>query len=175
MAREYAARGVSSIFVYTREAHPGELYPHHASFEQKLEHARAMIRRDSIERPMLVDDLEGTLHHAYGRLPNMCYIVGGGGKILYRASWTDAENLRLVLDRIVSGRQAQRDGATLRPYHVEWQPAVAADRLGFVRVLLETAGPRAVTEFIAAVDHTMGEGVARPLRLWWRKTREPGG
>lgn len=171
MAREYAAHGVSFIFVYTREAHPGELYPHHSSFAQKLEHARAMVRRDSMARPMLVDDLQGTLHHAYGRLPNMSYIVGGGGKILYRASWTEAENLRLVLDRIVGWRQAQREGTTLRPFHVEWQPSVAADRRGFVKVLLETAGPRAVTEYVEALDYTMGEGVARPLREWWEKTR----
>ena len=41
MAEEYAGRGVEFLFVYVREAHPGEYYPHHDSFERKLAHARA--------------------------------------------------------------------------------------------------------------------------------------
>lgn len=175
MAGEYADRGVRFVFVYTREAHPGELFPHHESMAQKLEHARAMVQRDGMTRPMLVDSLDGPVHHAYGRLPNMAYIVGGGGKLLYRASWTDADNIRLVLDRIVGWRTEQRAGAVLRPYHVEWQASVVADRVRFVELLLETAGPRAVTEYIDAMGHTMGEGVVRPLRAWWDSRAEPDG
>lgn len=171
MAAAYADRGVDFVFVYTREAHPGELYPHHDSFERKLLHARAMVERDGMKRPMLVDDLDGTLHRAYGSLPNMAYVVAGGGKLVYRASWTDADNLRLVLDATLASRRRQRDGAVLRPYHVEWQPNVVADRLRFVRELLATAGPRAVTEYVDAMSHTMGEGVARPLREWWDAER----
>lgn len=167
MAAEYAEHGVKFVFVYTREAHPGELFPHHTSLEQKIEHARAMAQRDSMQRPMLVDDLEGTIHHAYGRLPNMAYIVGGGGKILYRASWTDAANLDLVLERVVDFRRQRREGSTLRSFHVEWLPSVSADRLTFVKVLRDTAGPRAVTEYIDAVADSMSEGLARPLREWW--------
>ncbi len=44
MAEEYAGRGVQFLFVYVREAHPGEHYPHHDSFERKLAHARAFQR-----------------------------------------------------------------------------------------------------------------------------------
>lgn len=167
---------MSFVFLYTREAHPGERYPHLSSLEQKLRHARDMVQRDSLRRPMLVDDLDGTLHRAYGTLPNMTYIVGGGGKVLYRASWTDAVNIELVLGQIARARQQRGEGADHRPYFVEWQPDVVADRLRFVQVLLETAGPRAVTEFIDAVEHTMSTGVARPLRQWWQEhDLGPGG
>jgi len=167
MAAKYADHGVSFVFVYTREAHPGERYPHLTSIEQKLQHARDMVERDSFDRPMLVDDLDGTLHHAYGRLPNMTYVIGGGGRVLYRASWTDADNLGPVVDRVVRQRVERREGVVHRPFYAEWEPGVVADRQTFIEVLLETVGPRAVTEFIDAVGHTQTERAARPLRQWW--------
>jgi hypothetical protein len=34
------------VFVYTREAHPGENVPHHDSFERKLSSGR-MLRKDA--------------------------------------------------------------------------------------------------------------------------------
>jgi hypothetical protein len=34
LEKDYADR-VHFLFIYTREAHPGELIPHHTSFEQK--------------------------------------------------------------------------------------------------------------------------------------------
>ena len=52
--------------------------------EQKLAHARAFKERFQIERPILVDDLIGTGHKLYGMLPNMTYLIGRGGKILFR-------------------------------------------------------------------------------------------
>ncbi len=160
---------MSFVFVYTREAHPGERYASLTSIEEKLQHARDMVVRDNFKRPMLVDDLEGTLHHAYGRLPNMTYVIGGGGRVLYRASWTDAESLGVVVDRIVRQRVERREGTVHRPFYVEWEPSVVADRQMFIEVLLETVGPRAVTEFIDAVGHTQSEQAARPLRQWWEE------
>ena len=158
---------MSFVFVYTREAHPGELYPRLESVEQKLDHARAMVTRDSIGRPMLVDDLEGTIHHAYGRLPNMSCVIDGGGRLVYRAAWTDPESIDVVVDRLARQRQERRDGVVHRPFYAEWQPTVVANRQLFVEVLLRTAGPRAVTEYINAVEHSMSAAVARPLQEWW--------
>ena len=174
MAAEYADQGVKLVFVYTREAHPGERYPHLESFEQKLRHARDMVQRDGLLRPMLVDDLEGTVHRAYGALPNMAVIVGGGGRVLYRAAWTDADNLRLVLDKIVDWRASRHDGPPLRPYYVEWEASVRLDRQRFVEVLWETAGPRAVAEYIDAVAHSVGERAAAPLRSWHAEAAAAG-
>ena len=83
MAREYANKGFVFLFLYTREAHPGENFPAHRNIEQKLAHARAFKDRLQIERPILVDDLVGTAHKLYGMLPNMTYIIGRGGKISF--------------------------------------------------------------------------------------------
>lgn len=43
MARQFAAKGIAFLFVYTREAHPGEHFPAHRSYAQKLAHAGAQI------------------------------------------------------------------------------------------------------------------------------------
>ena len=173
MAEEYGARGVKFAFIYTREAHPGEKYGHHQSFEQKLRNARDMVDAHNIRRPMLVDDLDGKVHRAYGSLPNMAYIIGGGGKIVYRAAWTDAGNLRLVLDSILESRDRRNNGEPMRPFYVEWEASVALDRVKFVEMLLNDVGPRAVPEYIAAIEATLGAAAARPARKWWEAQQSP--
>ncbi len=66
-----------------------------------------MRRRWGIERSMLVDNLEGDVHRAYGTLPNMTYIMAAGGNIIYRAAWTDERTIRLALDQVPYERKAR--------------------------------------------------------------------
>lgn len=174
MAEEFAAHGVRFVFVYTREAHPGEKYPAHTRIEQKLSHARDMVARWGMKRPMLVDDLEGTLHHAYGRLPNMTYIVQPSGKILYRASWTDPRTIRMALEQLIFERGERRARKRMTPYYLEWMPLREADQRSFMEGLLRV-GPRAVEEYIAATADFSGEAAARPLREWWEREKAGDG
>ncbi len=172
MADRYREHGITFVFVYCREAHPGEAHPHHTSFEQKLEHARTMVERFAIRRPMLVDDLDGTLHSAYGRLPNMCAILSSTGKLVYRAAWTDARTIKLALEHMLYERHERRTRHRVMPYYVEWAPGVTKDREPFLEGLLENAGPRAVDEFIAAARHLHGEAASRPMQTWWDDRRK---
>ena len=59
IAARFADRAVSSFFVYTREAHPGELYRHHTSMEVKRHHAGVLRDDVGVKRRILLDDLEG--------------------------------------------------------------------------------------------------------------------
>jgi hypothetical protein len=151
MAQEYADRGIASVFVYTREAHPGEHYPAHAHPEQKLAHARSFAERFGIERPILVDDIAGTGHRLYGLLPNMTYLVSKAGRILFRADWTDAPTIRAALDYVVSARSRRQAGLRLKPFYVEsvgyrWSdPGKFQEGLGI-------AGPQAVDDFARAME-----------------------
>ena len=52
------------MFIYTREAHPGENVGHHDSFERKLACAKLLAEEAGIGRDILVDDLDGTVHRA---------------------------------------------------------------------------------------------------------------
>ena len=108
---------------------------------------------------MLVDDLEGTVHHAYGRLPNMTYIVNAGGTIVYRAAWTDPRTIRSALEQIVFERGERRAKRRITPYYMESQPQRPNDDVTFVQESLRARGARPVDEFIAAMDDV--EGPAR--------------
>src|SRR5947209_20320661 len=110
MAKEYAPKGVKFIFVYVREAHPGENYAPHRTMEQKLAHARAFQDKYNIERPILVDDLAGSGHRLYGELPNMTYLVGRGGRILFRSDWTDPPTIEMMLNYSLNMRARRRQG-----------------------------------------------------------------
>lgn len=141
IAAELADRGVSSVFVYTREAHPGEDYPHHDSFERKLAHAGALRDLDGVRRPILVDTLEGDLHHRYGLLPNMCFILSRTGRILYKAEWTDPLDVRSFLLELLGS-----DARELAPFYSERLSLRPNDPTAFMERLRRN-GPKAVEDF----------------------------
>jgi hypothetical protein len=146
MAREYAGNGIASVFLYTREAHPGEHFPVHRSPEQKLAHARTFAERFAIERPILVDDLAGTGHRLYGLLPNMTYLVGRAGRVLFHADWTDAPTIRAALDYVVAARARRGARMRLKPFYVESVGYRWSDT-GKFQEGLHVAGPQAVEDF----------------------------
>jgi hypothetical protein len=146
IADVYSKRGVQSIFLYVREAHPGENFPHHSSFEQKIEHARVFKDRWGCRRPILVDDLEGTAHEAFGRLPNMTYIIGTHHRVLFRADWTDADTVRFALDYLLAVDEREREGTAIEPFYFELRGFRWEDLRGFADGLAFN-GPRAVREF----------------------------
>jgi len=157
MARKYANEGFVFVFLYSREAHPGENFPAHRSMEQKLAHARAFKERFRIERPILVDDLVGTGHKLYGMLPNMTYLIGRRGKILFRADWTDPPTIEWAVQYIQSSRSRRREGFHMAPFYAEivgyrWNdPAKAME--GLVR-----AGPKAVADYELAMERRRKQG-----------------
>ena len=145
MAARYAHRSVRSVFLYTREAHPGENYRHHTSMEDKRHHARAFLDEFSIQRRILLDDLEGTAHSAYGMLPNMTWIVGPRGVIHYKAAWTDPDDIEDALKNSL-GAVERSAKEKLMPYHSERLKWRVRDDETF-RARLVKNGPQAVTDF----------------------------
>lgn len=133
--------------MYTREAHPGENLPAHRTFEDKLAAARRLRDDVGIRRPILVDDLDGTVHTAYGLLPNMIYVLGRGGTILYKAMWTSADRVAEFVTRAAGGGPPM--GQSL--FHTEQAEYRRADREQF-QALLARNGARAVIEFQRATD-----------------------
>lgn len=145
MGARYADRGVTSVFLYTREAHPGEDYPHHTSMEIKRSHAQAFQRHCNVSRRVVLDDVEGSAHQAYGLLPNMSWIIARGGLILYKAAWTDPPDLEDALAGALDSL-SRRHTHALRPAYSERLLWRVRDEAGF-RAGLERAGPQAVKDF----------------------------
>ena len=145
LTSKYADRAVRSVFVYTREAHPGEIMRHHGSMDDKRHHAGALRDQFGVTRQILLDDFDGTAHKAWGMLPNMAYIIMRGGLIVYRAAWTDATDIENALE-VALDAGARRVAEKLSPFYSE--------RLGFrpndmekFRTGLEKNGPQAVSDF----------------------------
>jgi hypothetical protein len=76
---------VEFVSIYVREAHPGENYPHHTSFEQKLRRAREWAQSDGVTWTVAVDDVDGHVHKLYGELPNAAYLIDRTGHVAFRA------------------------------------------------------------------------------------------
>ena len=93
-----------------------------------------------------MDDLDGTVHHAYGLMPNMTWVIGGGGRIAYKANWTSAANVEAFLGRFLAGQAEHRPGTPPAMYETQQAEFRYPDRKRFMQDLLRN-GPRAVAEF----------------------------
>ena len=146
LADEYADREVGGIFLYTNEAHPGEILPHHTSMEQKAAQAEKLREVYGVRRPILLDELEGACHRRYGSMPNMTWIFDRRGIVLYKSDWSDAGSVKEQLDLLMGLGERRRAGQRISPYRVERMEYREIDRDGFYQGL-ELAGPKAVEEF----------------------------
>jgi hypothetical protein len=146
IANRYENQGVGSIFLYTHEAHPGENYPHHKTFEEKLRHAKDLRDILGVTRPILVDALDGACHRAYGSMPNMTWIFTASGVPVYKSDWTDSHSVENALEYFlqVAGRRQNRE--RLAPFKVERLDFRSQDHEAFYKGL-ERNGPKAVKEF----------------------------
>jgi hypothetical protein len=87
------------------------------------------------------------VHTAYGRMPNMSWVLDRGGTILYKAEWTSAARTGDYLER----RQNQRAAGARAAFHTEQLELRDLDRDAFYRGL-QRNGPRAATEFAQAEE-----------------------
>lgn len=95
---------VRFVFVAVREAHPGARTPQPATIEQKTRNAAALRDHHGIPFEMAVDDIDGTLHRAFGTRPSSAYLIDPTGVIVFRAHWSNATDaLGDALDAVAAG------------------------------------------------------------------------
>jgi thiol-disulfide isomerase/thioredoxin len=98
---KYREKGFEFFIVYTREAHPGSQLTHHDSIQKNRGHAEILRTDESLEIPIIVDDLAGTIHRSYGSLPYMIFVINKEGIIVYRADRSDPTQLPPILDNLL--------------------------------------------------------------------------
>ena len=155
LAKRFAGDNVGSIFVYTMEAHPGEIYPHLTSMEMKYRHAAALRDELGVSRPILLDALDGACHRAYGGMPNMTWILSRSGRPVYKADWTHASSVENALEYFVELPRRRRAGERLAPFNVQRLDYRDRDKETFYKGL-ERNGPKAVKEFDDLFGDTFG-------------------
>ena len=94
----------AAFFVlYTREAHPGEAVPRHRAMADKRQAARRLLADEPIRRTVLIDDVAGTVHRAYGQAWDSVYVIDPGGTIVLRQAWTNPADVEAVLAGLAAG------------------------------------------------------------------------
>ncbi len=103
-----------------RQAHPGERRGAYRSYEQKLSDAREFQREEGIGWPVLADDLEATVHRAYGGMSDPVYLIDAAGRVALYGMWTNATKLRQAIDELLAqgGRGVVAGGIDRVPHIV---------------------------------------------------------
>jgi peroxiredoxin len=151
MMPRFSDKSVEFLMVYTRETHPGENIRAHKSYDEKVKHARLFKEAEKVKLRLLVDSLTGKIHKKYGMLPNMVYIINKEGRIVYKASWTDAREVEGVLENLLLW---EREGftpldsvAVVEKYHFIYDRDLEEHRRVY-----ERSGPTAVKELREQVN-----------------------
>ena len=151
---------LSFAVLYVREAHPGANIPAHQSHEDKLNSARRLRDQDGEGRQILIDDLAGTAHQAFGGYPNALFIINRNGCVVYRSAWNNPSATRRVLKNLLNGRSVRSESLFRPPL-----PPVA-------RKTLKMAGRGAGRDFFASLASLIWNNlIRRNLSLLLRRRR----
>ncbi|HSM85096.1 MAG TPA: deiodinase-like protein [Candidatus Limnocylindrales bacterium] len=92
---------IEFLFIYAREAHPGERIPAHRSMEDKVSAATVLRDEEELEMPVLVDDLRGSIHRKYSRMPNPAFLIDRSGRVAFRAMWAKPAQLESAIEELL--------------------------------------------------------------------------
>lgn len=98
---------IEFLFVYVREAHPGERIRAHRSQSEKVEAAHLLRDEENIEMPVLVDDVRGAVHRKYSRLPNPAFLIDKSGRVAFRSMWTRPEAIQSAVEELLEAQRAR--------------------------------------------------------------------
>jgi peroxiredoxin len=104
---------IEFLFIYVREAHPGERLPAHSSLNHKVRAARLLRDEEDIKMPVVVDDLRGSIHHKYSTLPNPAFLIDKLGRVVFRCMWATPEKLGQAIVELLQLRQEPGIGSTV--------------------------------------------------------------
>jgi peroxiredoxin len=166
---DYNGDDVQFLFVYVREAHPGEKLPAHHSMQDKVHAAELFREEEDVEMPIIVDEVDGNIHKRYGKLPNPTYIIDKSGRVAYRCLWTQPDHVEEALQELLD-RLEERDveHAVVRGGEDTHMPSVYA-MLHSYRAL-ERGGRKSMDEFREQMGMPgrvalVGSRMARPIAM----------
>jgi peroxiredoxin len=167
--KEYNDGDTQFLFVYTREAHPGEKLPAHRSMQDKIYAAHKFREEEDVVMPIVVDDLEGSIHRKYGELPNPTYIIDKSGRVAFRSLWTRPGVVEDALEELLE-RQHERgvEHAVVNGGQDTAMPSTYA-MLHTYRAL-ERGGRRSIHDFRRELGlpgrvAVMGSRIAEPIAM----------
>jgi hypothetical protein len=139
--------------VVVRQAHPGPGAPAHRNIDDKLRDAERYRAIEGVPWPVLVDDLDGTVHRTYGGLPDPTYLIDADGRVAFYGMVTHAPTLHRAIEALLArgGRGVVLGGTDRFPH------ALAAIADGWRA--LQRGAPQSVSDLMAAAP-------GAPLVAW---------
>jgi peroxiredoxin len=148
--RQFGGEPIEFLFIYVREAHPGEQIPAHPSADDKVRAAMLLRAEEDIAMPMLVDDLRGTIHRKYSRLPNPVFLIDKSGSVAFRSMWAKPAGVESAIEELLElQRERDADHAVVNGGQDLRMP-LSYSALSSFRAL-ERGGDESVSDFRQAV------------------------
>lgn len=137
---------VEFLFVYVREAHPGEELGPHQDMRDKVRAAEMLRDEEDIEMPVIVDDLNGRIHKKYGKAPNPTYLIDRSGRIAFRMLNTNAAVLANAIEELLE-RQEERGVDHVVVMGGEYHGIPKASALLHTHRALKRGGRKSIDDF----------------------------
>jgi peroxiredoxin len=160
------------LFVYVREAHPGERVPAHHTAADKVRSAALLRDEEQVAMPLLVDDVSGPIHRKYSKLPSPAFLIDRSGRVAFRSMWANPEELASAIEELMELQQERRVDHIVVRGGQDLSMPLPYERLYSYRAL-ERGGEDSVNDFRAAIGRFWPEPVTAPLseRLLGRPRR----
>ena len=84
-----------------RQGHPGPQAREYSSYEQKRSDAQAHQAEDGIPWTVLVDDVQGSVHRAYGMLADPTFLLDRDGRVAFYNAVTHAPTLDVAIEQLM--------------------------------------------------------------------------
>jgi peroxiredoxin len=139
---------VEVLFVYVREAHPGERIPAHHSQSDKAHAARLLCEEEDMEMTVVVDDVKGSIHHKYSSQPNPSFLIDKSGRIAFRSRRANPQALGAAIEELVERQRQWGTDHVVVGGGEDLSEPVSYDQLHSFRAV-ERGGENSVSDFNA--------------------------
>ena len=158
---------IEFLFIYVREAHPGEVIPAHRTMREKTEAARLLRDEEDMHMPIVVDDLRGSIHRKYSRLPNPSFLVDKTGRVAFLSLWSKPDAIGAAINELLELQQERRVDHAIVHGGQDLSMPVPYSALSAYRAL-ERGGKQSLSDFRQALGLPArvaftASSLARPL------------
>ncbi len=166
---DFSDEDVQFLFVYVREAHPGEKRPPHRTWEDKVAAAEEFRDEEGVEMPIIVDELNGRIHRKYGTLPNPTFIIDKSGRVAFRSLWTRPNVIAKALEELIDKQEETGEDHFVVLGGEDTKPPITYAALHTHRAL-ERGGEQAIQDFREEMGRAgwaleVGSRIVQPVAL----------
>jgi peroxiredoxin len=150
LCQRFRGDDIEFLFIYVREAHPGERVRAHRSLAEKRDAARLLRDEEEIGMPVLVDDISGTVHRKYSRLPSPAFLIDRSGRVAFRSMWASPEEIESAIRELLEMQHERGVDHVVVKGGEDLSEPLSYARLASYRAL-ERGGEKALLDFRKAM------------------------